>query len=193
MQRTIVSAALLLAVVLAAPAHAAEGGLDIFPGGFDACLARDGALSTLGCIVTTLPSTNFGRLLVLFVALIFPVNALVLKPLLAVLDERSARIEGTRKRAGEVGAEAEAVLARYSAAVEQARRQADELRKVALDGARSDQARVLSEARGAAEREVSEARSGVAGALEGARATLRSQSDALAREAAARVLGRTLS
>ena len=31
MQRTIVSAALLLAVALAAPAHAAEGGLQIFP------------------------------------------------------------------------------------------------------------------------------------------------------------------
>ena len=31
MQRTIVSAALLLAVVLAAPAYAAEGALQIFP------------------------------------------------------------------------------------------------------------------------------------------------------------------
>jgi F-type H+-transporting ATPase subunit b len=131
--------------------------------------------------------------MLLFIVLIFPVNTLVLKPLLAVLDERSARIEGARKRAGEIAAQAEAVLARYSAAVEQARKQAEELRKAALEGARGDQVRLLAEARGAAEREVSAARSGVAGALAGARATLRNQSEALGREAAARVLGRTLS
>ena len=178
MQRTIVSAALLLAVVLAAPAHAAEGGLQIFPDLF------------LG--VSPLES-RYVQLMVLFIVLIFPVNKLVLQPLLAVLDERGARIEGTRKRAGEIGAQAEAVLARYSAAVEQARKQAEELRKNALAGARGDQAQILSEARSAAEREVSAARSGVAGAIEGARATLRSQSEALGREAAARVLGRTLS
>jgi len=178
MQRTIVSAALLLAVALAAPAHAAEGGLQIFPDLF------------LG--VSPLES-RYVQLMVLFIVLIFPVNKLVLQPLLAVLDERTARIEGTRKRAGEIGAQAEAVLARYSAAVEQARKQAEELRKGALAGARGDQAQILAEARGAAEREVSAARSGVAGAIEGARATLRGQSDALAREAAASVLGRTLS
>jgi F-type H+-transporting ATPase subunit b len=178
MQRTIVSAALLLAVAVAAPAHAAEGGLQIFPDLF------------LG--VNPLES-RYVQLMVLFVLLIFPVNALVLKPLLGVLDERSARIEGTKKRAGEIGAQAEAVFGRYSEAIEQARKQAEELRKGALEGARGDQARILAEARSAAEREVSAARSSVAGALEGARTTLRAQSDALAREAAARVLGRTLS
>lgn len=178
MQRTIVSAALLLAVLLAAPAYAAEGGLQIFPDLF------------LGVGVL---ESRYVQLMVLFIVLILPVNKLVLQPLLAVLDERSARIEGTRKRAGEIGAQAEAVLARYSAAVEQARKQADELRKNALAGARGDQAQILAEARSAAEREVSAARSGVAGAIAGARATLRSQSESLGREAAARVLGRTLS
>ena len=85
MQRTIVSAALLLA--LAAPAHAAEGGLQIFP---DIALGASPLES------------RFVQLLILFVLLIFPVNQLLLKPLLAVLDERAARIEGTRKRAGEL-------------------------------------------------------------------------------------------
>jgi F-type H+-transporting ATPase subunit b len=178
MQRTIVSAALLLAVAVAAPAHAAEGGLQIFPDLF------------LG--VNPLES-RYVHLLVLFVLLIFPVNALVLKPLLAVLDERTARIEGTKKRAGEVAAQAEAVFARYSEAIERARKQAEELRKGALEGARAEQARILAEARRAAEHEVGAARRSVAGALEGARQTLRAQSDALAREAAARVLGRALS
>lgn len=179
MQRTIVSAALLLAVALAAPAHAAEeGGLQIFP---DLFLGANPLES------------RYVHLLVLFVLLIFPVNQFVLKPLLGVLDERAARIEGTRKRASEIGAEAEAVFARYSAAVEQARKQAEEVRKGALEGARGDQVRILAEARGAAEQEVGAVRSSVAGALESARHALRSESEPLAREAAARVLGRPLS
>lgn len=180
MQRTIVSAALLLGLALAlgAPAHAAEGGLEIFPDLF------------LGASPL---ESRYVQLLILFVLLIFPVNLLLLKPLLAVLDERTARIEGTRKRAGELGVQAEAALARYQAAVEQARKQAEELRKGTLEGARGDQARILSEARRAAEGEVSAARSGVADALTGARASLRGDTDALAREVAARVLGRALS
>jgi F-type H+-transporting ATPase subunit b len=127
------------------------------------------------------------------VLLIFPVHQLVLRPLLGVLDERSERIEGARKRAGEVGAQAETVLGRYREAVEQARKQAEELRKGTLEGARGDQARILSEARRAAEGEVSSARSGVADALASARAGLRGDTGALAREVAARVLGRALS
>jgi F-type H+-transporting ATPase subunit b len=178
MQRTIGSAALLLAVALAVPAHAAEGGLQIFPDLF------------LG--VSPLES-RYVQLLVLFVLLIYPLNRLLLTPLLAVLDERGVRIEGTRKRAGELAGQAEVVLARYQAAIEQARKQAEELRQGALEGARGDQARILAEARRAAEGDVSAARSGVAQALGSARASLRAETDALAREVAARVLGRTLS
>jgi F-type H+-transporting ATPase subunit b len=182
MQRTIRSAALLLVIALAAPAQAAEDTLEIFP-------------DIVPVLLDPLrwPQTHFFQLIVLFVLLIFPVNQLVLKPLLGVLDDRSARIEGARKRAGEVGAEAETVLGRYRAAVEQARKQAEELRKSTLESARGDQVRILAEARSVAEREVTTARSGVAGAIAGARATLRGQSEALAREAAASVLGRPLS
>ena len=177
MQRTIVSAALLLAVALAAPVHAAEGGLEIFPD-----------------IVRVPPlESRYLQLLFLFVLLILPVNRLVLKPLLAVLDERAERIEGTRKRAAELAGRADAALARYQAAVEQARKQADELRKGTLEAARGDQARILSEARRTAEGEVSAARSAVAGALIEARASLRGDTGALARDVAARVLGRALS
>lgn len=167
-KRTIVAASLLLA--FATPAAAAEGGLEIFP---------------------SLP--RLLQLMVLFVLLVVPVNRLVLTPLLRVLEERTARIEGARKRAGEVGVQADGALARYSAAVEEARKQAGELRKDALDGARGDQVRILGDARHAAEAEVAAARHSMAGALAEARGVLRAQSESLAREAAARVLGRPLS
>jgi F-type H+-transporting ATPase subunit b len=178
MQRMTVSTLLLLTVALALPAHAAEGGLQIFPDLF------------LGASPL---ESRYVQLMVLFVLLIVPVDRLVLRPLLAVLEERGARIEGARKRAAEIGKQAESALGRYSAAIEEARKQADQLRSDALERARGEQARVLAEARGSAEREVSAARSGVAQALDGARVTLRSHGDALAREAASRVLGRSLS
>jgi F-type H+-transporting ATPase subunit b len=178
MQRTIVAAALLLAIALATPAWAAEGGLEIFP---------DLALG-----VSPLES-RFVQLMVLFVLLIYPVNQLVLKPLLAVLEERSARIEGARQRAGELTTQSDAVLARYQAAIEQARKQAEEQRKGALEGARGNQVQILGDARRGAEQEVSAARSGVAGARASARTALRAETESLAREVAARVLGRNLS
>lgn len=182
MPRTIGSTATLLAFALAAPAHAAEGGLEIFP---DIVPILSDPLRW--------PESHFVQLLIFFVLLIYPVNQLVLKPLLAVLEQRASRIEGARKRAAELGAQADTVLARYEAAVEQARKQADELRKTALEGARGDQVRIMGEARHGAEREVAAARSGVADAVAGARAALRGETESIAREVAARVLGRSLS
>jgi F-type H+-transporting ATPase subunit b len=175
-QRTIVAASLLLA--FATPASAAEGGLQIFPDLFTGASPLQ---------------SRFLQLIVLFLLLIAPVNRLVLRPLLRVLEERTARIEGARKRAGEVGAQADGALARYRAAVEEARKQAGELRKDALEHARADQVRILADARRAAEVEVAAARSDMASALAEARSVLRTQSEGLAREAAARVLGRSLS
>jgi F-type H+-transporting ATPase subunit b len=178
-KRTIVAASLLLAFALAEPAGAAEGGLEIFPD-FD---LFDPA---------SWPASRFVQLLVLFVLLIYPVNRFVLTPLLRVLDERTARIEGARRRAAEVGAQADGALARYGAAVEEARKQAGELRKDALEQARGDQVRILADARRSAEGKVAAARGSMAGALAEARALLRAESAGLAREAAARVLGRSL-
>jgi F-type H+-transporting ATPase subunit b len=174
--------AALSLLAFAQPAAAAEGGLQIFPDLVE--ILQKGA-SPL--------ESRFLQLIVLFVLLIWPVNRLVIAPLLRVLDERSARIEGTRKRAGEVGASADAALARYSVAVEEARKQAGELRRNALEEARDDQVRILADARHAAEGQVAAARSDVASAAGEARAALRAQSQELAREAAARVLGRPLS
>jgi len=180
-QRTIVAA--LLPLALAAPARADEGGLVIFP---DLFL---GPSLSLGAVL----GSHYVQLIALFVLMILPVNRLVLQPLLRVVDERGAKIEGARKRASEVSAQAEAVLGRYQSAVEQARKQAEELRRGELDGARGEHARVVHEARTGAEAEVTRARAGVANAVAAARTELRRDNENLAREVAARVLGRALS
>ena len=132
--------------------------------------------------------------MVLFLLMIAPVNRIVLKPLLRVLDERSAKIEGARKRAGEISAQAEVVLGAVrarSGGGSQAGRGASQGR--ARRARAASRRSLLAEARQRAESEVAGARSGIAGALAGARAELRGGTEALAREAAARVLGRPLS
>jgi F-type H+-transporting ATPase subunit b len=160
--------ALAFGLLCAFPAHAAAESLEIFP------------------------NERIFYLIVLFVLLVFPVNKLLFHPVFRVLDERDARIEGARKRADEVGAEAEATLGRYRSAVRSAREEAESGRKQVLEETRREQAQLTGGVRSEAEAEISRAREQVAEALEDARSQLREQARELAQEAATRVLGRSL-
>ncbi len=137
------------------------------------------------------PDERIFYLIVLFVLLVFPVNKLLFHPIFRVLDERDARIEGARKRAAQIGAEAEATLGRYRSAVRSAREEAESGRKQVLEEARREQAQLTGSVRSEAEAEINRAREEVAGALDDARSQLREQAQELAREAATRVLGRS--
>ncbi len=155
---------------LAAPAHAAEGSLDIAP--------------------------DFGELallLVLFLLLIAPAHKLLFKPLLATLDARDARIRGARERAAEVSARGDAVMERYQRAVRKARVEADQLREALLADARSAQAAVRADARAAAEQQRAQARREIDTASQRARDELQAESAAIAKLVATQLLGRPLS
>jgi len=154
----------------ARPALAASGGIEILPD-------WTGLLPIL---------------LVLFALLIFPVNKLIFGPLFRVLDEREERIDGARAKAVQVDGEAEQVLSRYADSVAQARSEAASDVKTHLDTARADEKQETSGARAAADAEIERARGELNTALEEARRGLRPQAEALAREAAERVLGREL-
>jgi F0F1-type ATP synthase membrane subunit b/b' len=168
--RAVVGAALVLAsLALSAPALASGGGIEIMP--------EPGQL---------LP------LMVLFVLMIVPVNRLIIRPLLSVLDERVQRIAGARARAGEVGKRAGEVLAACEASVRRARAEAEAERRGTLDQARAAQAARVAKERGEAEQRVERARNEVGAALTQARTRLHSDSQQLARQAAERMLGRNL-
>jgi F-type H+-transporting ATPase subunit b len=169
--RTLGALAPLAAVlVLAAPASAAEGGIQILP--------------------------DWGLMFVLVIAfalLIAPVNALLITPLLRVLDERRERIEGARTRARAVEEDAERVLGSYEAALAQARRDAASERQRRIEETRGEEKAASASAHEAAEGQIERARASIESALGEARATLRQEAQALAREAAERILGRRLS
>lgn len=171
--KRIVGVGAALAIALAAsPALASEGGIEILPQLF----GLDGMLV----------------LLVLFVALIFPVNKLIFRPIFKVLDEREERIDGARARAGEVSEQADGVLARYDEAVAGARTAAAEALKGRLSEARDSKKSATAAARSEAEAQMERARSEISTSLEAARSELRPRAEELAQAAAERVLGRAL-
>lgn len=170
-----------LGLVVAGRAHAAEN-LELLPE-LPAPLAD--ALGT---------PAGWGMILliVLFVALIVPVNQLLFKPIFRVLDVRDERIAGTRARAVQLEQETDQVLARYESQVAAVREEAEQQRRSLLEAARGDALGTTGGARAQAEGEIERARSEIQGALESARGSLRSQAQELARQAAASVLGRPL-
>jgi F-type H+-transporting ATPase subunit b len=131
-------------------------------------------------------------LVALFCLLVIPVNQLVFKPLFRVLDERAERIDGTRQRAERLEREADEVLARYERSVQEVREEAEVERRSHLDRARAESQDNTGAVRAEADREIARARRALAASLESTRLTLRAQARELAREAAARVLGRAV-
>lgn len=172
MRRTSNASALATAALLLAarPAFASGGGIEIVPDPF-----------------------HLGMLVLAFALLIIPVDRLLLKPLLRVLDERDQRIAGSRERAQKIEAEADETLGRYRDSIREARESANAERRHLTDEGRAREQETTGAARGEAEQEVMRARGEIETALGEARANLRSAAEQLARDAAERVLGRSLS
>ncbi|MBW2313525.1 MAG: ATP synthase F0 subunit B [Deltaproteobacteria bacterium] len=163
------SAALLAALLLGAgPAHASDG------------------------LVIVPDPAKLIPLMILFVLMIAPVNRLILQPLLAVLDERDERIAGARARAEQIAKRADETLASYEAHIATARAESELERRGTLEQARGRHAERVAEERGVGETRVAEARAEVATALEQARTQLEAQAGDLAKQAAERMLGRSL-
>lgn len=132
-------------------------------------------------------------MVIAFAVLVFPLNALMFRPIMRALDARAERIAGARARSLQLEAEADSVLERYETAIREARQEAEATRQSQLAGAREEQAELTTRARSEAENELVSARAELATSLEEARASLRSSTEELATAAAEQVLGRALS
>lgn len=168
-RRVLAWAVALLLGVVATPAQAAAG-LSLFP--------------QWGLLVV---------LLVGFVILVFPLNALIFKPLFRVLEEREERIEGARARAAELEGNAEELLNRYRAAIAEVRETCERDRRAQLEAARGEQSELTDAARSEAETVLAAGRVDLDQWLGDARTTLRGDAEPLAQLAAEQVLGRSLS
>ena len=90
--------------------------------------------------------TILGIMLVGFVLLIFPMNALIFKPIFHSLDERAERIQGARDRSTQLQNQASTVLERYESAIREARGESEQARQAQLLRAREEQATLTAEA-----------------------------------------------
>jgi F-type H+-transporting ATPase subunit b len=134
-----------------------------------------------------------GVLFVAFLVLILPLNHLIFRPLLRVMDEREERIAGARRRAERVQVQAQESLQRYEDAIREAYQEASAERRQKLDVARAELQSVTQQARQDAEQELVRARQELQGSLSQARDSLRASASELADLAAERILGRSLS
>jgi F-type H+-transporting ATPase subunit b len=130
--------------------------------------------------------------LVVVLLLIWPVNRLLIAPLVRVLQEREARTQGSSDAASALRAETAAEQAQLEARRAQARREAAERRAAVLARANSEEQRLLDSARADAAQSLAQVRSSIAAEVDQARAALRSDARALAQLAAERILGRPL-
>lgn len=128
----------------------------------------------------------------IFLLLVLPTNRLLLRPLVGILQERERRTSGAREQAEAGVAEAARARAELEARLRAGRERALERRTAILAAVRNDERALLERARDDARREVDGVREAIASELVAVRTTLQSDARALAREAAAKLLGRAL-
>ncbi|MEX2205415.1 MAG: ATP synthase F0 subunit B [Myxococcota bacterium] len=128
----------------------------------------------------------------LFLLLIYPVNRLLVQPLLRVLDERAARTSGALAESQQLGDDARTARTDLEARQNEARARAQAKRSAILGEGELEERAVLEAARDDAAQSIESVRRSIDGELVEARTALQADARALAREAATRILGRAL-
>lgn len=116
----------------------------------------------------------------------------ILPTFLAILDERTAKIEGGLNRAEEAQAEADALLAEYKAQLSEARTEAGRIREQARTEATDIVAEARTNAVSEAERVAETAKRQIEAERAAAAVSLRSDVGALATELASKIVGESL-
>lgn len=130
--------------------------------------------------------------LLLLLLLIYPVNRFLLKPLVALLQEREVRTEGALERAAELTSRASQTAEELGRRLAEAQAGAQTRRASLIAEGELEERRLVGVARSDAVQEVEAIRASVAEELVAARQSLRDDARILAREAAYRILGREL-
>lgn len=115
---------------------------------------------------------------------------LLFRPYLNMREERSAGMEGARKEAERLSAEADAQMADYEARLASARQKAQEERRKLRSEAAREQAELTNRARKDAGKTVADAHAQLERETATAREELMPRADKLASEIAAKLLGR---
>jgi F-type H+-transporting ATPase subunit b len=130
---------------------------------------------------------------VLFVALTVVLKPLLFDPMLKLFEEREKLIDGSKLQARRIDEKSATALAKYEAEMVKARALGNAERERVHAEALKREQEILSVARAQAARVMEEGRRAAQLQADRARAALKAESGALARELGARVLGRQVS
>jgi F-type H+-transporting ATPase subunit b len=160
-------------------------------------LLHDGALASLASAsagssggVTVDLDITFVAQVVLFILLFLVLRPLLFEPMMRLFDERERRIDGAKKEAREMYAEADQKMAKYEEELADVKREAGEEReKLRGEGHRREQA-ILAKVRTETNATVEQGRETIQREAEALRKELTVAAQSLSREIAGRVLGR---
>ena len=127
-----------------------------------------------------------------FMILLAVLNALLFKPLRAILAARKATVDGDLAKARSLDEQVQAQVAEYEAKLQEARERGSQERTSLRQAAQAEEARLLGTANEKASQRLQTLKEQVAGEAEAARQGLRSETEALARQIAGKVLGRSV-
>jgi len=129
---------------------------------------------------------------VVFLLLVWPTNRFVIQPLLGVLRAREDRTDGALARAEEQVGETARLSDDVRARLRAARDRAQGRRAEIAAAGEGEVGQVLAQAREEGARTIASVRDGIAEELAAARTMLETETRALASDAAAKILGRSL-
>jgi F-type H+-transporting ATPase subunit b len=128
--------------------------------------------------------------LVLFSALTLVLKPLLFEPMLKLFEERERRIDGAKLQARKIDEKSATALAKYEAEMAKARAQANAERdKIRAEAQRREQD-IMGTVRASAAKTLEEGKARAQAEAQRVRAALKADATNLARELAARVLGR---
>jgi F-type H+-transporting ATPase subunit b len=127
-----------------------------------------------------------------FMILLVVLNVLLYKPLRAALAARKATIDGDLAKARATEEQIQAQVAEYEAKLQEARQRGSQERTALRQAAVAEEGRLLGAANEAASRRLQELKGQVADEAASARQALRGETEALARQIAGKVLGRSV-
>jgi F-type H+-transporting ATPase subunit b len=133
---------------------------------------------------------TFVLMMVVFAGLVVALKPLLFDPVLRVFEEREKRTEGAKADARQMQEKAGQLLRRYERELERVNQVAAAERERLRSETAKLEAKILDEARAAAAKIGDEGRKKIEGEVNAIRFELGRQSEQIAREIAARVLGR---
>jgi len=127
-----------------------------------------------------------------FIILLILLNSILFRPIRRIMQQRKETIDGGHSRAKELEGAIEEKMARYQAQLQEAKLKGNQERAEMRQAAASEEMSVLGAAQDEASAHLQQIKNRVAAEAASAQKTLRNETEALAAQVAAKVLGRAI-